>query len=132
MAYFSDPKAALTGTDKATRISIAKGYVSPTFKSTITGQTLPRGVVQFDAISGNDIGYATHTNVMDRIKSATSYFSPTQKIRKQVATPPTSYGAGLHESSSGTIPTTTNTTFTKKATYILAAIIGIILISTKL
>ena len=106
MAYFADRKAGLTGTDKRTRISIAKGYVSPYFTNA-SGKELLRGVVQADMVTGRDISYATAKTLRARLAS----------VRKQVTgrgEPSQTYSAPVYSSKSGAVTTTSSSTVSKK------------------
>ena len=106
MAYFSCAKAALTGTDKATRASIAKRLISPTFTNSSGGQT-PRGVVQLDVISGNNLSY---------LKGVVPL-----KQKRQINP------VELYQGSTGTIQTTNTTAIPFKTLGIIGAI-GIVVI----
>ena len=134
MAYFACAKAALTGTDARTRASIAKGLISPYFTNS-SGNQIPRGVVQLDIISGNDLsylqgvdrpgGYAAdiqakqNPNYFNGGRSARSTrgYTESQQISKAV----------LHEGSTGTIQTTDTAAISFKTLGIIGAI-GIVVI----
>ena len=119
MAYFACSKAALTGTDKATRLSIAKGLVSPYTKS----GTL-RGVVQLDQITGNDLGYITHKSLENRLRS----LGAQSRVSKSQSTQQTQ-NAELHASPSEVIQTSKTFAFPIKTVVIgLGAVIGLYLV----
>lgn len=142
MAYFACAKAALTGTDQATRISIAKGAVSPTFTN-FSGQEVLRGTVQMDVVTGRNTGYASGQTIQERLASAgraiTSstggtfvYADRSQAARASVATPTPVYQAELHTSDSGVVNTTTSLGVSKKVIAIVGAvIIGIYMVVSR-
>lgn len=137
MAYFACPKAALTGTDQATRISIAKGLVSPTFTN-FSGKQVLRGVVQLDVVSGRDTGYATGQSIQERlaaagrmVTSATGgrFVYADQARRATAATSPasmTTQPAALYEGGQGTIKTSTTLGLDKKT--IIIGLVGVAVI----
>lgn len=135
MAYFACPKAALTGTDQATRISIAKGVVSPTFTD-FSGNQVLRGVVQSDVVTGRNTGYATSQGIIERLTAAgrrivsagggTMVYA--NNAQKSVSSPSgaTSAPAQLHQGGEGTIRTSTTLGLSKKM--IIGVIAGIVVI----
>jgi hypothetical protein len=129
MAYFACGKAALTGTDQSTRISIASGKVNPTFVSTVTGKTHYRGVVQLDAITGRNMDYVTSNDLAQRSASAQAINqaekSAAAKARATVQTPTQAFVTDLHESQPGTVATTKKVSLKLGA---VAAVIGAVVI----
>lgn len=123
MAYFASQRAALTGTDKSTRMSIAKGLVSPTFTDS-SGKILPRGVIQMDAVTGHDLTYALGSVIGDRVGSAQAYYDRSKAIRSQqrktsVTQPMVSE---LHTGASGSIKTSDTFAFPIKTVGIILGV----------
>ena len=129
MAYFACSEAAKTGTDKSTRISIAKGIVSPTYTSTVTGKTHLRGVVQLDAITGRNMDYVTSRDLAQRSASAQAINqaerSAAAKARATVYNPTQAFVTDLHESQPDTVTTTKKVSLKLGA---VAAVIGAVVI----
>ena len=129
MAYFACAEAAKTGTDSATRKSIASGSVSPTYVSTVTGKTHFRGVVQLDAITGRNMDYVTSSDLAQRSASAKAINqaekSAAAKARATVHTPAQAFVTDLHETPPGTIATTNKVSLKLGA---VAAVIGAVII----
>ena len=131
MAYFACAKAALTGTDKSTRASIAKGLVSPTFTDS-SGQQRLRGVVQLDVVSGRDTGYVTAKSAADRIRSALGYVSPANASRASVKDETRAYAAELKPGDAGVIKTSTTLGLSNKAIVVgLAVVLGIYVVVSR-
>lgn len=135
MAYFACPKAALTGTDQRTRISIAKGLASPTFTD-FSGNQVLRGVVQADVVTGRNTGYATGQSIAERLASAgrriTSGTGGTMvyanQARRSVSSGEgaTSVPAQLYQGGEGSIQTTNTLGLSTKM--IVGIIAGVIII----
>lgn len=135
MAYFACPTAALTGTDQNTRISIAKGVVSPTFTD-FSGNQVLRGVLQSDVVTGRDTGYATKQSIVERLAAAGRKIVSAgggsivyaNNAQKSVSSPSgaTSAPAQLHEGGEGVIKTSTTLGLSK--TQIVGAIGAVVII----
>lgn len=132
MAYFACGKAALTGTDKDTRVAIAKGLISPYFTDA-SGKETPRGVVQLDAIMGSDLGYGTGLTMADRLKSAMGYYDRAKALKEKeretsIRNAP---AVDLYESPSGVIKTSKTFGFPIKTVGIILGIgiVGYLVIS---
>ena len=135
MAYFACGEAAKTGTDKSTRTSIAKGLVSPTYISTVTGKEHLRGVVQLDVISGQNMDYVTSQSVTDRIASALG-INRGSKVTSGKKTVSTSAGqvqqAQLHASDPAVIKTSTMFGLSKKVIAIgIALVVGLYVVVSR-
>ena len=136
MAYFACAKAALTGTDKSTRASIAKGLVSPTFTDS-SGQERLRGVVQLDVVTGRDTGYVTAKSAADRIRSALGYVPPNFAMREgrsrdSVKDETRAYVAELKPGDAGVIKTSTTLGLSNKAIMVgLAVVLGIYVVVSR-
>ena len=134
MAYFACAKAALTGTDARTRASIAKGLVSPYFTNS-SGNQIPRGVVQLDMISGNDLSYLQGVDrpggyAADiQARQNPNYLSGgrTARSTRQYTESQQVSNAALHQGSTGTIQTTNTAGIPIKTLGIIGAI-GIVVI----
>lgn len=126
MAYFACGKAAKTGTDKQTRVSIAKGLVSPTFTDA-SGRKVARGVVQMDAVTGGNLGYVLGLTGGQRLASAQSYFqSKAARSRQSVRTPPATSQVQLYAGKDDSIKTTKSFGFPMKSIAIGFGIIAVV------
>jgi hypothetical protein len=140
MAYFACSEAAKTGTDKATRASIAKGLVSPTYS--YGGRQVLRGVVQADVVKGRDTGYVTASTAISRAKAAAAASRQAgetfaTQVRKGVggatAVPTqTATSTALHSSGAGQVGNTGVSALPKKTLMIGGvALLGIIYLVTR-